>query len=45
MEEIRIIPTAEQYVEGFSAVVDEVARERKYIGFVQGPPLESTRGL
>lgn len=43
MDEIRIIPTGEQHVEGYSAVVDVVARERKYIGFVEGPPLESTR--
>src|SRR5262245_52882733 len=43
MDEIRIVPTGEQYVEGFNAVVDQVARERRYIGFVAGPGLESTR--
>ena len=45
MTDIRIVPTAEQYAEGFSAVVDCVARERKYIGFVEGPSLESMRGF
>ncbi len=43
MDEVRIVPTAEQYAAGFNAVVDAVARERRYIGFVAGPPLESTR--
>ena len=40
---IRLIPTAEQYADGFNAAVDVVARERKYIGFVEGPSVESTR--
>lgn len=40
---VDIIPTEERYTEGFNAVVDAVARERRYIGFVEGPSLESTR--
>ena len=44
-EDIRIVPTAEEYVESFNAGVDLVARERRYIGFVEGPPLESTRAF
>ena len=43
MEEIHIVPTATNYADSFNAVVDIVARERKYIGFVEGPPLEVTR--
>jgi ribosomal protein S18 acetylase RimI-like enzyme len=43
MDEVRIVPTAERYAEGFNAVLDAVARERRYIGFVEGPSLESTR--
>jgi ribosomal protein S18 acetylase RimI-like enzyme len=43
MDEVRIVPTGEQYAEGFNALVDAVARERRYIGFIAGPPLESTR--
>ena len=43
MERVDIVPTEERYVESFNAVVDAVARERRYIGFVEGPSLESTR--
>src|SRR5205809_6291746 len=43
MDEIRIVPTGERYADGFNAVVDAVARERRYIGFVEGASLESTR--
>jgi ribosomal protein S18 acetylase RimI-like enzyme len=43
MDEVRFVPTAEHYAEGFNAAVDAVARERRYIGFVEGPSLESTR--
>jgi RimJ/RimL family protein N-acetyltransferase len=43
MDEVRIVPTGEQYAESFNAVVDAVARERRYIGFVEGPSLVSTR--
>jgi ribosomal protein S18 acetylase RimI-like enzyme len=43
MDEVRIVPAAEQYAEGFNAIVDAVARERRYIGFVEGPSVESTR--
>ena len=43
--EIRIVPTGERYIESFNRALDIVARERRYIGFLQGPPLESTRNL
>lgn len=43
MDEVRIVLTGEQYADGFNAVVDAVARERRYIGFVEGPSLERTR--
>jgi len=43
LEEIQIVPTAIKYADSFNAAVDIVARERKYIGFVEGPPLEGTR--
>ena len=45
MSEVRIIPVEEQHVEGYWAVVDAVARERRYIGFVEGPALEGTRSF
>jgi ribosomal protein S18 acetylase RimI-like enzyme len=43
MDRVDIVPTEERYVESFNAVVDAVARERRYIGCVEGPSLESTR--
>ena len=43
MNDIRILPTEERYADGFSVAVDIVAKERKYIGFVEGPSIESTR--
>jgi len=43
MSEVHIVPTAQQYADSFNAAVDQVARERRYIGFVEGPSIESTR--
>lgn len=42
-DEIRIVPTGEAHVEGFNRCVDAVARERRWIGLVEGPPLEASR--
>ena len=46
---LRIISTAEAYVVGLHAAVDAVARERRYLGFIEAPPFEQTlafvRGL
>jgi ribosomal protein S18 acetylase RimI-like enzyme len=36
----RIVPIAEKHVPGFRAAVDVVARERKYLTFLEAPPLE-----
>lgn len=41
--DVRIVPTDERYVESFNRALDIVARERRYIGFVEGPPMENTR--
>lgn len=35
-----IVPTTEEYFEGFWATLDSVARERQYLAFLEGPPLE-----
>jgi RimJ/RimL family protein N-acetyltransferase len=43
MDEIRIVPTDEAHVEGFSRCVDAVARERRWIGYTEGPPAEVSR--
>jgi RimJ/RimL family protein N-acetyltransferase len=34
---------AECHIEGFRVVLDAVARERKYLGFLEAPPLEEVR--
>src|SRR5689334_2119445 len=41
--DIRIVPAEEKHAAGFTAVLDYVARERRYIGFLEGPPVESMR--
>lgn len=38
-----IVPTTEAYIEGLWKVLDSVARERKYISFFEGPPMERYR--
>ena len=38
----RIAPIAEQHIPGFRAAVDVVAREKKYLSFLEAPPLENT---
>ena len=41
--DVKIVPISERHIEGYHRCLDSVARERRYIGFVQGPPLESSR--
>jgi ribosomal protein S18 acetylase RimI-like enzyme len=36
----QIVPIAEQHIPSFRAAVDVVARERKYLAFLEAPPLE-----
>lgn len=43
MDEIRIVPTGAEHVEGFNRCVDVVARERRYVSLVEGPPVEASR--
>ena len=42
---IRVVPTETQYIDSFHAAVDAVARERRYLAFVEGPPIEGTRAF
>lgn len=42
MDAIRIVPTAEKYAAGVCHAVDVVARARRYLCFVEGPPLEAS---
>ena len=39
----RVVPIAEEHVEGFHAALDGVCRERRYLLFLQAPPLEEMR--
>jgi len=39
----QIVPIAEEHISGFRAAVDVVARESKYLAFLEAPPSEETR--
>lgn len=41
--DIKIVPIAEETIEGLYRCLDSVARERRHLAFVQAPPFESTR--
>ncbi|MDM9644383.1 GNAT family protein [Rhizobium sp. S163] len=43
MTETVIEPIAERHIESFHQALDTVARERRYLTFLEAPPLESTR--
>ncbi|WP_454781847.1 N-acetyltransferase family protein [Legionella sp. WA2022007384] len=38
-----IIPIQEKHIDAFWSAVDSVARERKFLAFLEGPPIESTK--
>ena len=40
---IAILPFAPEHIDGFRRTLDIVARERKYLSFLEAPPLEATR--
>ena len=44
-DDIRIVPTSEEHIAGLQRCVDAVARERRWIGFLEGPPLGQTRAF
>jgi RimJ/RimL family protein N-acetyltransferase len=37
----QIVPITEEHISGFRAAVDSVARERRYLAFLEAPPLEN----
>jgi GNAT superfamily N-acetyltransferase len=39
---IQIVPMAEEYIPSYHKCLDAIARERRYLAFVQAPPLESS---
>jgi RimJ/RimL family protein N-acetyltransferase len=45
MDNIRVVPTTEAHIEGFQRCVDAVARERRWLDFVKGPPLAQSRAF
>ena len=40
-----IAPIAEEHIDGYWTAVDSVARERRYLAMLEGPPLERTRAF
>lgn len=38
-----IVSIKEEHLNGFWSAVDSVARERQYLAFLQGPPIEATK--
>jgi RimJ/RimL family protein N-acetyltransferase len=40
---IEIAPIAAEHVDGFHRALDAVARERRYLAFLEAPPLDGTR--
>lgn len=40
-----IIPIQENHIEDFWSAVDNVARERRYLAFLEGPPFQSTKAF
>src|SRR5262245_46761923 len=43
--DISIVPIAVEHIEGFHRALDVVARERKYLAFLEAPPLEQARAF
>ena len=43
MTAVTIVPIAAEHIESFHAVLDEVAREKRYLAMTQAPPLEKVR--
>jgi RimJ/RimL family protein N-acetyltransferase len=42
---IEIVPISQGHIESFHRALDFVARERRYLAFLQAPPPESTRAF
>jgi GNAT superfamily N-acetyltransferase len=42
---VDIVPIAESHIDGFHRTLDFVARERRYLAFLQAPPLEGARAF
>jgi ribosomal protein S18 acetylase RimI-like enzyme len=45
MAALEIIPMTPDHIDGFHQTLDVIARERRYLAFLEAPPLESTRAF
>jgi ribosomal protein S18 acetylase RimI-like enzyme len=45
MNAVEIVPITQGHIESFHRTLDFVARERRYLAFLEGPPLENTRAF
>ena len=45
MAAVEIVPIAQGHIESFHRALDFVARERRYLAFLEAPPLESVRAF
>jgi RimJ/RimL family protein N-acetyltransferase len=43
MDTVEIVPITQEHIEGFHRTLDFVARERRYLAFLEAPPIESIR--
>lgn len=42
-DDVQIIPIAQRHTESFHTVFDTIARERRYLTYLEAPPLPATR--
>jgi ribosomal protein S18 acetylase RimI-like enzyme len=42
---VEIVPIKQDHIEGFHRALDFVARERRYLAFLEAPPLDEIRGF
>ena len=45
MASVEIVPITQDHIESFHRALDFVARERRYLSFLEAPPLESVRAF
>jgi len=45
MQTFNIVPITEAHIIGYRTAVDSVAREQKYLAFLEAPPLEMSRAF
>jgi ribosomal protein S18 acetylase RimI-like enzyme len=45
MDAVDIVPIAEGHIAGFHRTLDVVARERRYLAFLEAPAIETTRAF